>query len=208
MPRAAQADAAVLYKRGISYRKVGEWEKALDAWRKAKAELDAQNKVDPQIGFDFIEVVTEQQLESHYGTATQMYFWGLADQSWVDHKKLVLEEIERVLPLLAENDSKRWRALVKADDSSVLSELRQYWIQRDPVVPSEANERLIEHWQRVTYARKEFNKGGGSVYGSDDRGLIYVKYGEPDGGQEVTLGTNTTELMTWAHLADFSNSLS
>ena len=40
MPKAAQADAAVLYKRGISYRKVGEWEKALDAWRKAKAELE------------------------------------------------------------------------------------------------------------------------------------------------------------------------
>jgi GWxTD domain-containing protein len=50
----------------------------------------------------------------------------------------------------------------------------------DPLFTTPVNERLLEHWERINYARKHFTKNETTVYGTDDRGLIYVKYGNPD----------------------------
>jgi len=39
------------------------------------------------------------------------------------------------------------------------------------------NERLLEHWERIAYARKNYSSD--SPGGIDDRGRIYIRYGEP-----------------------------
>ncbi len=52
-----------------------------------------------------------------------------------------------------------------------------YWAQRDPVPRTPVNERLLEHFIRVAWARLQF---GETVFPWDARGEFYVRYGEPD----------------------------
>ena len=55
---------------------------------------------------------------------------------------------------------------------------RGYWNQRDPTPGTERNERYEEHLRRVAYARTMYSWPNSR--GFDDRGEIYVRYGEPD----------------------------
>jgi len=55
--------------------------------------------------------------------------------------------------------------------------VRIFWKRNDPTPTTERNERLEEHLRRVQYARKWFRAR--NRLGFDDRGVIYVKYGEP-----------------------------
>ncbi len=75
--------------------------------------------------------------------------------------------------------------------------IRQYWVDRDPTPGTAVNERLLEHWRRITYAREHFGKDKSTVYGTDDRGLIYVKYGEPGVTKGGFLGATEVELRAW-----------
>jgi GWxTD domain-containing protein len=52
-----------------------------------------------------------------------------------------------------------------------------YWSVRDPDPKTLVNERLLEHFVRVAYARIEF---GRADWPWDARGDFYVRYGEPD----------------------------
>lgn len=52
-----------------------------------------------------------------------------------------------------------------------------YWSRRDPDPRTPVNERLLEHFIRVAYARLEF---GQNEWPWDGRGDFYVRYGPPD----------------------------
>ncbi len=52
-----------------------------------------------------------------------------------------------------------------------------YWRTRDPDPRTDVNERLLEHYVRVAYARLEF---GAEAWPFDARGALFVRYGEPD----------------------------
>ncbi|MBT3603494.1 MAG: GWxTD domain-containing protein [Candidatus Latescibacteria bacterium] len=53
----------------------------------------------------------------------------------------------------------------------------QFWARRDPDILTKINERVIEHYRRVWYARTFFSS---NVYPWDKRGTVYIRYGEPD----------------------------
>ncbi len=53
-----------------------------------------------------------------------------------------------------------------------------FWRRKDPNILTPVNERLIEHLERVDLVQKNYNAR--SARGYDDRGEIYLKYGEPD----------------------------
>ncbi|MBI4552620.1 MAG: SUMF1/EgtB/PvdO family nonheme iron enzyme [Candidatus Latescibacteria bacterium] len=57
---------------------------------------------------------------------------------------------------------------------------RQFWKQRDSDPTTLVNERLIEHYRRVTFARFHFGERKSPW---DRRGEIYVRYGDPDDRQ-------------------------
>jgi GWxTD domain-containing protein len=63
------------------------------------------------------------------------------------------------------------------DREGRLSYWRHYWSQRDPDLKTVVNERLLEHYIRVAYARLEFSE---KEWPWDIRGALYVRYGEPD----------------------------
>ena len=53
----------------------------------------------------------------------------------------------------------------------------QFWARRDPDILTKINERVIEHYRRVWFARVFFSS---NVYPWDKRGEVYIRYGEPD----------------------------
>ena len=65
-------------------------------------------------------------------------------------------------------------AFKQAKDRQVL--LQQFWKRRDPTPITDVNERRVEHFRRVAYAREHF---GSAVFPWDRRGEIYVRYGTP-----------------------------
>ena len=55
--------------------------------------------------------------------------------------------------------------------------LDQFWTRRDPDILTPINERIIEHYRRVWFARTYFAE---KIYPWDTRGEVYIRYGEPE----------------------------
>lgn len=66
---------------------------------------------------------------------------------------------------------------------------RVFWASRDPEPGTEVNERLVEHYRRVQYARMNFFRG---QWPWDRRGDLYVRYGEPDDRYRFIAVSNET----------------
>jgi GWxTD domain-containing protein len=52
-----------------------------------------------------------------------------------------------------------------------------FWVSRDPAPVTAANERRLEHYRRVAYAREHFSE---FQFPWDMRGEVYIRFGEPD----------------------------
>lgn len=55
--------------------------------------------------------------------------------------------------------------------------LNSFWLRRDSDILTSINERIIEHYRRVWYARTYFSRRADPW---DRRGEVYIRYGEPD----------------------------
>jgi GWxTD domain-containing protein len=77
-------------------------------------------------------------------------------------------------PILEADEAKGFRSLNAAGRRAFWD---HYWSVRDPDPKTLVNERLLEHFIRVAWARIEF---GQAVFPWDTRGDFYVRYGEPD----------------------------
>ena len=69
-----------------------------------------------------------------------------------------------------------YRAIVEASERQA-AYLEQFWMRRDSDIMTPVNERTIEHYRRVWYARTFFSEG---THPWDRRGEVYIRYGEPD----------------------------
>ncbi len=180
------------YLKGMEYLKTGDWEQALKTWWSGWSVLEMAGKSDPRIGIAFIEIATENKAEKYYGTASELYMWGFSNDDYLRFKEVVIKEAERIMPLLDTDEAKVWKKCIKIKDPKLCRMIRLFWLERDPRPKTKANERLIEHWERIAYARKHFQKTNHSVYDCDDRGTIYVKYGNPDKKKSGVLGTSSS----------------
>ena len=177
----------------------GDWQGALKVWWTNRYELDRQNKVDPRIGIAFIELATEKKAQIYYGNASELYLWGFSKKLPDKYKNTVEEEVERILPLLNETEQIKWRFALKQQNQDICQFIRLFWIEKDSRPLTRGNERLIEHWERIAFARKHLNKNRNGVYNCDDRGTIYVKYGYPTRKHTGSLGaaSGEVELFRW-----------
>ncbi len=164
---------------GLKLEQEGRIEDALILWEAAFNELDEPSF---SIGREYIRIATENRLDEKYKMASSMYLWGLSAEEFPVHNKEVFEnEIEMIKPITNKSTYRNWRKLLKDEDLRLLSRLYNFWVLMDPTPNTHFyNERLIEHWERIAYSRKTFLKNNNTVYGTDDRAIYFVKYGEPD----------------------------
>ena len=92
--------------------------------------------------------------------------------SQVDARERSLyEDILTVLP-----QDQRDLYLAQTDQGQKVYRER-FWREKDPDLSSAHNERLLTHYERVWVARQDF---GQEIYPWDQRGAVYVRYGQPD----------------------------
>jgi GWxTD domain-containing protein len=172
-------DPTRYYELGKERLDAGDWQEALRIWMTAITDSNFVDP-DPRLGIRFIELITEKELKNMYKSASLLYLWGMTATELKPFASEIEMEVERIKPLMSEDRYRDWRSRLRNDDITLFSEIRAFWLSVDPTPMQQPNERLLEHWERIAYARKNYTKNFSSAYGTDDRGLIYVRYGKPD----------------------------
>ncbi|MFQ5603280.1 MAG: GWxTD domain-containing protein [bacterium] len=195
----AQNQAGVNYfAQGEKLLKDGKWREALQTWKAGKIALDKNLLVDPRLGFHFIEIATKNSAEEFYTDACELYFWALKQTELARYETAFQSVIDQMIAILDNELYLKWQEMLKQRDTTLNEEIRDYWQQRDPTPSTPlVNERLLEHYQRIAYARKNFKKAKHKIYGTDDRGLIYIKFGQPYNITSGILGSNRLVYKRW-----------
>lgn len=59
--------------------------------------------------------------------------------------------------------------------------IEEFWSARDPLLFTDVNERLLEHYSRIAYANLRFGVPNKGIQGCEtDRGKVHIRYGNPD----------------------------
>lgn len=172
----------------------GEYERALTIWESAKNELE---EADSRIGFEFIRLATEQEMHEYYQQASEMYYWALTAPLNGVNRAAIRQEIERLRPITGEGIYRQWVSLWEDQHPKLTGELRGFWVQLNPTPSYSYNERLIEHWERIAYSRRNFVKNRNTPYSTDDRALIYVRYGVPDHSKAGVFTIDNQNIGRW-----------
>jgi len=73
--------------------------------------------------------------------------------------------------------------------------IEQFWLRRDPTPGTETNEMREEHYRRIAFANDRFTE---KIPGwQTDRGMIYIKYGPPDGLKSLGATATTYPFENW-----------
>lgn len=176
------------YEQGRSLIEAGNVEQALTLWIAVRDSLSRMGAEDPRIGTAFIAAVAVGRLEAYEEMATEMFYWGLsANTAGVEpYRTEVLAEGRRTFVLVDTLLAEYWAERGREDPVALALEIERFWMELDPTPTTLANERLLEHWRRVSGARVMFTHNRSSPFRTDDRGSFYVKYGAPD---RITKGT-------------------
>lgn len=182
------------FERGLAIRDSLGNEDVIAFWEKTYFEMLEEGLHDPRIGFHFMEYVVGNRDAERYSLATDIYFWGLRSSFEETFAEEVHKEIRLMEPLIGRRDFREWEQLFQNRDTRLFQEIRDFWIRNNMVPSSDRNERLIEHWHRIHYAREYFTNDTNTVYGADERALVYVRLGPPDRERSGTLSYNTAEI--------------
>ena len=104
--------------------------------------------------------------------ASRFYLEGL---SRLRDRELLEDIYEDIKPIFTDDENDRYNSISINDRGDFLE---SYWRRHDPNIISEENERLLEHLRRVNFVEEIYHEKNRRGY--DDRGEIYLKYGEPN----------------------------
>jgi len=185
------------YERGLEELHSGNRMQALDIWYNAYSQTEPGRDFDSRIGFEYMRVVTENNLKDFFEEATEVYYRALTDGAGSASRVAIRQEIERLRPITGDGIYRQWMAWWEEQNSKLGRDMLGYWVQMDPTPAKTANERLIEHWLRIATARDQFTKNTSTIYGTDDRAYIYVRYGEPDRTKNGILTLQSLNIKSW-----------
>jgi GWxTD domain-containing protein len=117
---------------------------------------------------------------------------------WID-KPFSLRNPEMAIELLSyiENDSIIYRML-EADETTYPKVLGDYWTSFDPTPETSYNQLMTEYYKRIDHAAREFRGLGKDNGIKTDRGMIYIRFGEPD-AVERSSNTQGQVVETWIY---------
>lgn len=125
--------------------------------------MQTQGTNQRQYMLELAEVYLERKDYKKAETLFETYLAGLNARERMPYEDISLLASER-----------ETEAFEQAKNRQVL--LQQFWKRRDPTPITDVNERRVEHFRRVAYAREHF---GTAVFPWDRRGEVYVRYGTP-----------------------------
>ncbi len=169
----------------------------LELWAGSRHRTDVRSLPDPRIGVEFLVAVTEHELEEMEPLAADIFYWGFTatpSEPGDGIFEAVLAEGRRTFRLVDSTMAETWVQVGRKDPTGLAFAVKRFWLERDPTPTTIHNERLIEHWGRIVHSRKEYAYNRSSPYETDDRGTMYVKYGEPDRIVRGNLGASQSEL--------------
>lgn len=182
------------YQKGMEELYRGNTSQALDIWYDS---YENSISVDSRTGIEFIRVVSANKMRNYYESATQMYYRAMTDGDGMESRVAVRQEIERLKPITGDGIFRQWMGWWNEEDAALGRDIKGFWVQNDPTPSNLTNERLIEHWQRIAEAKERFTKNKKTVYGTDERALIYIRYGEPDRSKNGILTLQSFNIQNW-----------
>ncbi len=135
---------------------------------------------------------TSLQSQSRYAEADQAYGEFLAGAA--PEERAYYMDLAYVT---SEEEYRQYQALEAEEAKAEFR--RRFWAARDPKPATAVNERLVEHYRRVTHAREHFSRGQQPW---DRRGGIYIRYGEPDDLQHFIMQTGENALKNYQPTGD------
>ena len=189
-----RAQPSSVYNQGLEQLYRGEVDEALVLWESHYSE---ESRVDARIGFEYIKIVTERNFSNKYETATEMYYTALLNGAGANSRIAIRQEIERLKPIVGDGIYRQWTDWWDDEDSELRSDIKGFWIRLDPTPARVVNERLVEHWQRIAQVRTRFTKNSATIYGTDERALVFMRYGEPDRVKSGLLTLQEMNIKPW-----------
>jgi GWxTD domain-containing protein len=151
---------------------------------RAEAELlieKIENERGPQYAesFRLLKLVTKHEFSDLYEKSCSLYIQGLKqDHLSEEDLELLKEDLLHMKPFFGRREINDYEEMIENSNPQIFTVFEEFWNERDLTPSDRYNERLMEHWQRVHHALKTFNTTSREVY--DDRGGIYIRYGEPN----------------------------
>lgn len=168
------------YKQGLEKLQSGDWHAAVKTWGAALKKQEVAGRIEMKMAVSYIRTVTKYGQDSLYTKASNYYLNAFRQAGWKWEAEALKQEFARLMPIVPRSEQKEWKKEIKKEDPAIFDKVVKFWMMQDPIVSTDVNERVIEHWRRIAYAREHFTRAHNTVYHTDDRGLIYVKYGKPD----------------------------
>jgi len=163
-------------KKAENYLKKGETVPAFYLLNEAAGQLEKP-------GFRFaslyLDLVVKQDKKDYFGAATNRFLMALSQPAFSVEDSLEIQQEMDILSLILENSSGFSRNLENKTAPEMAQYIQQTWISLDPTPTINANQRLIEHRERLHNARYKYPDPEAD-HGMDARGVAYLKYGEPD----------------------------
>ena len=175
----------ITYQIGYSFQKMKVYDKALSFLNSITEEMGDYARTRIRMSEIYYETEKFEQSTVCYYQAMET----LTDKEMLDYQfdeqKILLTKEEKAEFEAVSYDQKRYV-------------FQRFWKSRDPDPSTVENERLTEHFRRVNFARFNFHFTAPPYY--DDRGKIYIKYGEPDERYNSPLGnTLAKDNESWSY---------
>lgn len=139
----------------------------------------ADGESDLQLSVELLSEVSKREAQRFYNLATDFYFWSLQKADFEEEEDAITDELERIKVLIPDSTWNQWEKLYENKNRQLFKEIIGFWKVSDPYSSTRENERLIEHWQRIHYAREHYTISKQPPYGTDERGIYYVRLGSP-----------------------------
>lgn len=132
---------------------------------------------------DLIQDVFGNKEQGRYEEVAQVYLDLLASIDGRSDDAVLQRYLDELMPVLPADVRAEVGVGAEAESVAVarLAEetgayLARFWQNADPLPATVLNERLVEHLERSVEARRKYSDENGHI---DDRGRIYIRYGEP-----------------------------
>ena len=176
--------ASIAYWLGRAYFELEYYEDAREVWTEGIDVLTEENLFDGRLAISMLDAIYHLDWKEDYALGASLYSgllqqWDiLAQPETTESFQIYFDALQFVLPTplkdkLGLEDGQRLDEF--SWSSFTGEEITAWWRGQDPAPATRVNELLIEHLQRIAYARTEY------AYENqlDDRAAVYIRLGPP-----------------------------